>query len=218
MQQRGFFITFEGVEGSGKTTQIRCLAADLEAAGYPLVVTHEPGGTPISEQIRAIFLNPDYGEMVSTTELLLVCAARAQHVSEVIRPALEAGKIVISDRFADATVAYQGYRGGLDLELIHRMNDIATEGLVPDLTIVLDLPVEIGLDRVRRGRASMDRLELEDIENHRRVREGYLAIASEEPNRVVVIDTQTSPNRASAQVKALVDQRIKGSGALGIRH
>ena len=152
MADRGFFITFEGTDGAGKTTQIRHLSAELRQAGYDICLTREPGGTPISEQIRDMLLNPDHSEMAATTELLLYAASRAQHVSEVIKPALEAGKIVISSRFADAMVVYQGYGRGLDLERINRLNRIATDGVTPDVTVVLDLPVEIGLQRVRKRR------------------------------------------------------------------
>ena len=208
MAQRGLFITFEGTDGSGKTTQIQRLSADLTRAGDAVRVTREPGGTPISEQIRDMLLNPDHGEMASTTELLLYAASRAQHVAEVIQPALEAGKIVISSRFADAMVAYQGYGRGLALELIHHLNRIATNGVTPDLTFVLDLPVEIGLQRVQQSRGTMDRLEGENIEFHRQLRQGYLAIASQEPQRVKIIDAQQTADRVYAQIKAEVDRRI----------
>ena len=208
MGQRGFFITFEGGEGSGKTTQCKRLAIDLEKAGYGILLTHEPGGTPISEQIRGILLNREHREMVSTTELLLFAAARAQHVSERIVPALDEGRIVISARFADSMVAYQGYARGLELELIHHLNRIATQGLTPDLTIVLDLPVEIGLERARQSRESMDRMESERIEFHKRLRDGFLTIACQEPDRIKVIDVQVNPDRVYEQIKAEVDRRI----------
>ena len=208
MGQRGFFITFEGGEGSGKTTQSKRLAIDLEKAGYGILLTHEPGGTPISEQIRGILLNREHREMVSTTELLLFAAARAQHVSERIVPALDEGRIVISARFADSMVAYQGYARGLELELIHYLNGIATQGLTSDLTIVLDLPVEIGLNRARQSLESMDRMESERIEFHKRLRDGFLTIASQEPERIKVIDAQMDPDRVYEQIKAEVDRRI----------
>jgi len=208
MGQRGFFITFEGGEGSGKTTQCKRLSIDLEKAGYGVLLTHEPGGTPISEQIRGILLNREHREMVSTTELLLFAAARAQHVSERIVPALDEGRIVISARFADSMVAYQGYARGLELELIHHLNRIATQGLTPDLTIVLDLPVEIGLERARQSRESMDRMESERIEFHKRLRDGFLTIACQEPDRIKVIDVQVNPDRVYEQIKAEVDRRI----------
>ncbi len=209
MAQRGLFITFEGTDGSGKTIQIQRLSADLIRAGHAVCVTREPGGTPISEQIREMVLNPNHREIASTTELLLYAAARAQNVSEVIRPALEAVKIVISSRFTDATVGYQGYGRGLDLEMIRYLNRIATSGLAPDLTLLLDLPVEIGLQRAQQSRGTMDRLELEDIEFHQRVRQGYLAIAGQEPDRVKIIDAQTNPDCVYEQIKAEVDRKFK---------
>ena len=212
MAEQGLLITFEGPEGSGKTTQIQRLSADLTQSGYTVIATAEPGGTPISERIREIFLNPDHSEMTSRTELLLAAAARAQHVSQVISPALEAGKTVISDRFSDAMLAYQGYGRGLDLDLIRHLNQVATDGLSPELTFVLDLPVEIGLGRARQRRGAMNRLDLEDPEFHRRVREGYLAIASEEPDRVKVVDAQASVDLVSESIKAEVDRLLETRG------
>ena len=211
MGQRGFLITFEGGEGSGKTTQCKRLAIDLQKVGYEVVLTHEPGGTSISEQIRGILLNREHCEMVSTTELLLFAASRAQHVSERIIPALDEGKIVISDRFADSMIAYQGYARGLELELIGHLNRISAQGLTPNLTFVLDLPVEIGLERARRSRESMDRMESERIEFHRRLREGFLTIASQEPDRVKVIDAQISPDRVYEEIRAEIDQLLDKS-------
>ena len=208
MSGRGLFITFEGVEGAGKSSQIRRLAANLEKEGVPVLVTREPGGTPISERIRELLLERRHHKMVSTTELLLYAAARSQHVAECIAPALADGQVVISDRFGDATTAYQGHGRGLDLELIHRLNRVATGGLVPDLTIVLDVPVKVGLGRARRRRRSMDRLEIENLEFHQRVREGYLAIAKEEPHRVVVINSLRNPKRVHNEIRKLVKRHI----------
>ena len=209
MTDRGLFITFEGTDGAGKTTQIGRLTADLRQAGYEVCLTREPGGTPISEQIRDMLLNPDYSEMTATTELLLYAASRAQHVSEVIKPALEAGKVVISSRFADAMVVYQGYGRGLDLDRIHHLNRIATDGVTPDLTFVLDLPVEIGLQRVQNSRGGLDRLEREKIEFHRRLREGYQIIARQEPHRLKIIDAQVSPKRVYAQIQEAIQPLLQ---------
>ncbi len=209
MADRGLFITFEGTDGAGKTTQIQRLRADLRHAGYDVCLTREPGGTPISEQIRDILLNPDHSEMAATTELLLYAASRAQHVSEVIKPALEAGKVVISSRFADATVVYQGYGRGLDLERINRLNRIATDGVTPDVTFVLDLPVEIGLQRVQSSRGGLDRLEREKIEFHRRLREGYQTIAQQEPQRLKIIDAQVSPKQVYAQIQEAIQPLLQ---------
>ncbi len=209
MADRGFFITFEGTDGAGKTTQIQHLSAELRQAGYDICLTREPGGTPISEQIRDILLNPDHSEMAVTTELLLYTASRAQHVSEVIKPALEAGKIVISSRFADAMVVYQGYGRGLDLERINRLNRIATDGVTPDVTVVLDLPVEIGLQRVRKRRGGLDRLEREKIEFHQRLRDGYRALAEQEPQRIKIIDAQASPKQVYTQIQGAVQPLLQ---------
>jgi dTMP kinase len=206
---RGLFITFEGTDGAGKTTQIQRLAADLRKTGYDVCLTREPGGTPISEQIRDMLLNPDHSEMTATTELLLYAASRAQHVSEVIKPALEAGKVVISSRFADAMVVYQGYGRGLDLERINHLNRIATDGVTPDATFVLDLPVEVGLRRVQNSRGGLDRLEREKIEFHRRLREGYQTLAKQEPQRIKIIDAQVNPEQVYAQIQAAIQPLLQ---------
>lgn len=183
MKHNGFFITLEGVEGAGKTTQIHRLA---EALDGDVLVTREPGGTPVSEQVRNIFLTE--ANLSATTELLLIAAARAQHVTELVLPSLNSGRIVICDRFSDATVAYQGFRKGINLKLIEQVNRIATGGLVPDITFVLDLPPEIGLQRKRDSDEPLTRLELETLESHKKVREGYLAVAKAEPQRVKLIN------------------------------
>ena len=209
MAHPGLFITFEGTDGAGKTTQIQRLAADLRGANYDVCLTHEPGGTPISEQIRDILLNPDHSEMAATTELLLYAASRAQHVFEVIKPALESRKIVISSRFADAMVVYQGYGRGLDLERINHLNQIATDGVRPDVTFVLDLPVEIGLQRVQNSRGELDRLEREKIEFHRRLREGYQILAKQEPQRIKIIDAQVNPEQVYAQIQAAIQPLLQ---------
>ena len=195
MAQRGIFITFEGVEGAGKTTQVQRLA---NALGPNVVLTREPGGTPVAERIRDIFLTAD--GITPMTELLLIAAARAQHVDERIRPALAANQIVICDRFIDATVAYQGYRGGIDLALIQRLNRIATGGLVPDITFILDLPPEVGLQRQQHGRTHRDRLDKEPLDSHRKVREGYLSAAKAEPHRVKLIDATQAPDAVHSDI------------------
>lgn len=209
MADRGLFFTFEGTDGAGKTTQIQRLSADLSKANYDVCLTREPGGTPISEQIRDMLLNPDNSEMVDTTELLLYAASRAQHVSEVIKPALEAGKIVISSRFADATVVYQGYGRGLDLNRINHLNQIATDGVRPAVTFVLDLPIEIGLQRVQSSRGGLDRLEREKIEFHQRLREGYQTLARQEPHRLKIIDALLSPDQVYTQIQAIVQSLLQ---------
>ena len=193
--KHGIFITFEGVEGAGKTTQVQRL---VTALGPDVVLTREPGGTPIAERIRDIFLTSD--GITTMTELLLLAAARAQHVGELIRPALQENKIVICDRFTDATIAYQGYRGGIDLELIHHLNRVATGGLTPDITFILDLPPEIGLQRQQTGETHRDRLDREPLELHRKVREGYLSAAKADPDRVKLIDATQSPDAVHAAI------------------
>lgn len=208
---RGIFITLEGVEGSGKTTQAAILADHLNRNGRRAILTHEPGGTRAGQAIRAIFLDPAVALEVAA-ELLLVLADRAQHVREKLTPALEAGTIVISDRYSDSTVAYQGYGRGFDMALLRNLNDLASNRLKPDLTIVLDCPVETGLARTRARMGSAvrsDRFEGEQIEFHQRVRDGFLAIAAAEPARVTVIDAAREPEIVTARIFDLVG-RIAG--------
>ena len=210
---RGWFITLEGIEGSGKTTQAAILADALRLRGNQVMVTREPGGTHAGEFIRAIFLDSSISLEV-TAELLLVLADRAQHVREKLRPALDAGQIVISDRYSDSTIAYQGYGRGLDLKLVHDLNRLASDGITPDLTIVLDCPPEIGLER-SKARAegairARDRFEGEQIEFHRRVRDGFRAIARDEPSRVVLLDSAQETSDVSAAILHLVLERFFG--------
>lgn len=187
MKKKGLFISLEGIEGTGKTTQARLLYERLIHNGLEAILTNEPGGTSIGESIREILLKIDHKEMSYITELLLYNAARAQHLYEKIVPALKMGKVVITDRFSDSTIAYQGYGRGIDLNLLKTLDNIATGGIKPDITLLFDLDVETGLKR-NRGINKIDRLELEDIEFHRRVREGYLRIAKLEPGRIKIID------------------------------
>jgi len=180
---RGTFITLEGPEGGGKTTQGHLLAERLRASGIEVVVTREPGGDPLAEGIRSLVQNPEL-DLVIQAELLLFLAARAQHVERVVRPALQAGKVVVCDRFADSTVAYQSYGAGLPLEDVRRINAFATGGLEPDLTLLLDLDVSLGLGR----QGEWTRMELRGVEFHQRVRAGFLALAQAYPERFRVID------------------------------
>lgn len=181
------FITIEGIEGCGKTTQTARLVRYLRALGFEVDETREPGGTPISEDVREILLDPIHAGMTPLTELLLYSAARAQHVAERIRPALEDGKVVVCDRFADSSMAYQGGGRGVDPEVVRSLYDIATEKLVPHLTFLIDVTAEEG---VRRSAASKraDRIETEPIEFHERVRQTFLDAAKAEPARMKVID------------------------------
>ncbi len=201
----GRFITFEGGEGSGKTTQIRLLAAWLADLGYDVLTTREPGGTRIGDAIRALLLDPAYNEMRPETEILLFSAARAQIVGQVIRPHLARGGIVLCDRFADSTLAYQGYGRQLDLATLRQITSFATGNLVPDLTICLDLPVELGLRRKRGGdRAEWTRMEQEQIAFHERVRCGFLTLAAAEPQRWLVLDA----TRPAEEIQATIRQRV----------
>lgn len=187
MSSRGLFITVEGIDGCGKSTQARLIAAALEAAGHDVLRLREPGGVKISEQIREILLDPANVEMGDVCELLLYEAARAQLVHQVIRPALAAGKTVVCDRFYDSTTAYQAFADGLDRNMVSQANELAVDGCRPDLTLVFDLPVEDALRR-RSGREAEDRLELKGLEFQERVAAGFRAVAADEPDRVKLID------------------------------
>lgn len=187
MSSRGLFITVEGIDGCGKSTQARLIAAALEAAGHDVLRLREPGGVKISEQIREILLDPANAEMGDVCELLLYEAARAQLVHQVIRPALAAGKTVVCDRFCDSTTAYQAFADGLDRNMVSQANELAVDGCRPDLTFVFDLPVEDALRR-RSGREAEDRLELKGLEFQERVAAGFRAVAADEPDRVKLID------------------------------
>lgn len=187
MSSRGLFITVEGIDGCGKSTQARLIAAALEAAGHDVLRLREPGGVKISEQIRAILLDPANAEMGDVCELLLYEAARAQLVHQVIRPALAAGKTVVCDRFYDSTTAYQAFADGLDRNMVSQANELAVDGCRPDLTLVFDLPVEDALRR-RSGREAEDRLELKGMEFQERVAAGFRAVAADELDRVKLID------------------------------
>lgn len=180
------FVTFEGPDGSGKTTQARLLAEFLRERGYAVELTREPGGTEIGEQIRQVLLSTRNRAMRDETEVLLFSAARAQIVAELIRPALAAGKIVLCDRYYDSTLAYQGYGLGLDLDALRAITRFATGGLAPQLTFYVDVPAEVGLARRQRGKTN--RLDQKDVAYHTRVRNGYLELARAEPTRFVIID------------------------------
>jgi dTMP kinase len=202
------FITFEGIEGCGKTTQIRLLAESLQARGLRVLATREPGGCPIADAIRGILLDSANSGMAPKTELLLYAAARAQHVYEVISPALREGKAVLCDRFTDATLAYQGYGRSLDRELIDRLNRLAAGDVVPDLTLLLDFPPEEGLRRARLRNESLpeineDRFEQESLDFHRRVRAGYLDAAARE-ERFRIIDARGTVAEVAARIETIV--------------
>ncbi len=207
---RGKFITFEGPEGCGKTTQSKLILDWLRSKNIEAIWTREPGGTRIGDAIRALVLNPEYKEMEDLTEVLLLAASRAQHVKEKIEPALAAGKTVICDRFTDATLAYQGRGRGMDWELLRTLNDIATEGLIPDRTIIIDISPELGLKRAmgvgkaERPAGKADRLEAAGQDFHRSVREGYLYLAKRYPKRVKVVESKETIEDTQAEIRRLL--------------
>lgn len=200
---KGLFISLEGIEGTGKSTQTRLLAEYLQQSGKIVVRTAEPGGTPISLKIRELLLSLDSREMDPVTELLLYNAARVQHITEVIEPALARGEIVISDRFSDSTLAYQGYGRGIDRKMIAALDAIATRSMRPDLTLLLDIDVKTGLQR-NRAINKRDRLELEDVAFHEKVRKGFLEIAAHEPDRIRVISCDGSVEAVYEKIKDIV--------------
>jgi dTMP kinase len=199
------FITFEGIEGCGKSTQVDLLRKHLIALGHEVLVTREPGGCPIGEKVRDILLDPGNSGMTALTELLLYEASRAQHVADVIRPALEAGVTVISDRFYDASTAYQGHARGLGADKVIELNLVATGGLKPDLTIVLDLPASEGLRRLGRD---LDRIESEAIDFHEKVRNGYIGLARKDPDRVKVVDSSGTIEETASEVVKIVEDSL----------
>ncbi len=208
------FITFEGVEGSGKTTQIRRLKSHLSKKGVPCAITREPGGCPISEEVRKILLNPNHREMAPLTELLLYEAARAQHVEEVIAPLLKKGMVVISDRFSDASIAYQGHGRKVNLRLIDTLNRVSSQNTKPDVTILLDCPPRVGLKRALQRNQTLrqekeGRFELEEVRFHHRVRRGYLAVARKEPRRFKIIDTRQGEEKVFQKIQKVIDELIK---------
>lgn len=202
---KGYFISIEGGDGSGKSTQIKKMVSYLEAKGYSVLVTREPGGTPIAEAIRNIILEPTYSDMTARTEMLLYAASRAQHVEEKILPALSAGKIVLSDRFTDSSIAYQAY--GRDLgDMVRIVNEIATAGLKPDLTIYLALSAADGIARKQaQQQHSLDRMELEAQAFHERVTAGYEALCQAEPTRICRIDAAQTIETVFSQIRTALD-------------
>lgn len=202
---KGKFITFEGSEGSGKSTQIELAQQYLESKGKDVLFLREPGGVKISENIRNILLDPKTKDMTDECETLLYMAARAQLVGEIIVPALNSGKVILCDRFLDSTVAYQGYGNGVDIEKIKNIGKFVTQGFTPDLTFLFDLNVEEGFARINR---SKDRIEQRGIDYHSRVRNGYLEIAKSEPSRVKLIDARKSKEEIQSMVQKHIDQLL----------
>jgi len=204
------FITLEGPEGSGKTSQIPALAEFLCQKGYDVLVTREPGGTSVGDQIREILMNLGNVSIVPETEILLFQAARAQHVAEILRPALEDGKIVICDRFGDSTLAYQGYGHQTDIQTLRYLIHFATGGLTPDLTLLLDIPVSEGFERKIKNDSEWNRLDAYARAFHERVRKGYLELAREEPERWQIIDASEEKDRVQEAMRNYVLQKIAG--------
>ncbi len=204
--KKGLFITFEGIEGCGKTTQARLLYEHLLKGGYRVILTEEPGGTEIGIKIRKILLNKGHDSLHPLTELFLYSASRIQHVMEKIRPLLSKGYIVISDRFMDSTFAYQGYGRGIDINLIKCLDDIARQGLRPDITFLLDIEPELGLKR--HSSRELDRVERESIEFHRAVRYGYLEIARAEPERFIIIQAVKSIDEIHYMIMEKLKKRL----------
>lgn len=214
----GFFITFEGIEGCGKSTQVRLAAERLSRTGHEVVVTREPGGCPIADAIRAILLDARNSTMVPMTELLLYAAARAQHIAEVVEPALASGKIVLCDRFTDSTLTYQGFGRKLDRELIARLNTLAAGNLKPDMTLLLDCPVGTGLARAMarinaNNAAREERFEQESLLFHERIRDGFLSLAAAEPSRFVVLDGSRSIEEIETMVTESILMRLPAATA-----
>jgi dTMP kinase len=202
------FITFEGPEGCGKTTQIQELTAFLMAAGHEVFATREPGGTSIGDQIRTVLLNRENTTMLPRTEILLFQASRAQLVEQVIRPRLAQRSVVLCDRFADSTIAYQGYGYGLDLKRLRTIVDFAVQGLKPDLTLLLDLDVAEGLER-RSSDGDWNRLDVYDLEFYNRVRQGYHELVAAEPHRWVVVDASRPPEAVQSEIRTIVQARLE---------
>ncbi|WP_297209675.1 MULTISPECIES: dTMP kinase [Thermodesulfovibrio] len=204
---RGIFITFEGIEGAGKTTQVRLLAEKFKKEGLKVIQTFEPGDTQVGGKIREILLNPSLS-INPNCELLLYFADRIQHIEEKIKPALEAGIIVLCDRFTDSTIAYQGYGRQISIELIKKLNTLILKDFTPDFTIILDLPAHIGLNRNKKIN-KRDRFEIEDIDFHNRVREGYLDICKNEPERFIVIDATKAAEEVSEEIYKKVKTKFR---------
>lgn len=184
---QGIFITMEGPDGAGKTTQIELLKDYLNKKGYDVLITRDPGGNAVSEAIREVILNKDFTEMGYMTELLLYAAARAQLVKENIKPALSAGKAVIADRFVDSSAVYQGIGRGLGIDTVYKVNEFALQGILPDMTFLMDLDAEVGIAR-KKNQAELDRMEQESLDFHKKVVEGYRSLAEMNPDRIVKVD------------------------------
>ncbi|ESU34647.1 thymidylate kinase [Bacillus sp. 17376] len=208
--EKGIFITIEGPDGSGKTTILQMLAENLEKEGYAVIATREPGGIEIAEQIRKVILDPENTAMDPRTEALLYAAARRQHLAEKVKPALNAGKVVLCDRFVDSSLAYQGYARGLGIDEVYSINEFAIENMMPAMTLYFDVAPEIGLERINKNKGrEVNRLDMEKLEFHQKVREGYMIIGERFPDRISKIDAsrelEAVYNQAEAKIKELLN-------------
>lgn len=209
MNKKGFFITFEGTDGAGKSTQIRLAAEWLSSLGYPVLTTREPGGGAVSERIRNLLLDPAL-QMEALTELFLYQAARVEHVQKVLKPALAEGKIVVCDRFTDATLAYQGHARGLG-KTAPILNKLATGGLTPHLTLLLNVPPDQGLERARKAKTVPDRLENEGLEFQKSVQKGYLQLAKKEPRRIKLVNVQLTVEATQNIIRQIINRGLRGN-------
>ncbi|QAY67481.1 dTMP kinase [Paenibacillus protaetiae] len=218
---KGIFITIEGGEGAGKTTLIDRLAHTMQERGRKMMITREPGGIPIAEQIRAVILDKQNTAMDSKTEALLYAASRRQHLVEKVLPALQQGYMVICDRFVDSSIAYQGYARGLDVEQIWSINRFAIGEMMPSLTLYMDIPPEVGLARVRKASEQDDRevnrLDLEANSFHERVREGYLKLTADFPDRIVKIDANRPEDAVFYEILSIIDERCAGNDIMSVK-
>ena len=204
---RGIFITIEGPDGSGKTTQRELLKKYLEEKGYDVLITRDPGGNPVSEAIRGVLLNKDFTEMGYMTELLLYAAARAQLVKENIKPALDAGQAVIADRFVDSSAVYQGIGRDLGVDTVYKVNEFALQGIMPDMTILMDLDAEVGLAR-KKNQAELDRMERESVDFHKKVVAGYRDLADRYPERILKVDAALQVQEIHDIIVANIERKL----------
>jgi dTMP kinase len=207
--EKGIFITIEGPDGSGKTTILQMLTQNLEREGYAVVATREPGGIEIAEQIRKVILDPGNTAMDPRTEALLYAAARRQHLSEKVKPALKAGKVVLCDRFVDSSLAYQGHARGLGIDEVYSINEFAIENMMPAMTLYFDVAPEIGLERINKNKGrEVNRLDMEKLEFHQKVREGYMIIAERFPDRIAKIDASKELDAVYKQAEAKIKELL----------
>jgi dTMP kinase len=207
--EKGIFITIEGPDGSGKTTILQMLAQNLEKEGFAVVATREPGGIEIAEQIRKVILDPENTAMDPRTEALLYAAARRQHLAEKVKPALEEGKIVLCDRFVDSSLAYQGHARGLGIDEVYSINEFAIENMMPAMTLYFDVAPEIGLERINKNKGrEVNRLDMEKLEFHQKVREGYMILAERFSDRIVKVDASKDLDTVYGQAEAKIKEQL----------